>query len=355
MLDEIATLIAVGPIAVARVISTSGAGPRGVGATMLITTDGRPIGSLSAGCVEAAVIETALHVIDTGESAIEHFGYAADDAIAIGLTCGGEVEVFVERFDRSSSEVIAELVEARETGRPVALLTGLQAVPRRRVQTADPAPQPDMLDADARALLTAGVSGVIGTDECETPDHAPRQRTFVHTFAAPPRMILAGANDFVRAMAAAAGPLGYRVTVVDARPVFATRARFPQADDVVVDWPHRYLRAEQEAGRIDGRTAVCVMTHDTKFDVPVLAAALAMHVGFVGALGSRRTHADRLTRLRETGVTDAQLERLNSPVGLDIGAHSPEETAVSILAQIIADRGPSSGGALRDLDGPIHR
>jgi xanthine dehydrogenase accessory factor len=168
-------------------------------------------------------------------------------------------------------------------------------------------------------------------------------------------MVVFGAIDFAAAVARVGGFLGYRVTVCDARPVFATATRFPSADEVVVAWPHKYLRAEAEAGRIDGRTALCVLTHDPKFDVPLLEVALRLpSVGYVGAMGSRRTHDDRLRRLREAGLTDAELARLSSPVGLDLGARTPEETAVSIAAEIIALRWGGRGERLAETSGRIH-
>jgi xanthine dehydrogenase accessory factor len=167
-------------------------------------------------------------------------------------------------------------------------------------------------------------------------------------------MIVFGAIDFAAAVARMGSYLGYRVTVCDARPVFATSKRFPGAEEVVVDWPHRYLRGEVEAGRVDGRTVVCVLTHDPKFDVPVLEVALDQPLAYVGAMGSRRTHEDRLSRLREAGVTDKAIERLRSPIGLDLGARTPEETAVSIAAEVIAARWGGGGARLSDLDGRIH-
>ncbi|MGH3967867.1 MAG: XdhC family protein, partial [Mycobacterium sp.] len=148
--------------------------------------------------------------------------------------------------------------------------------------------------------------------------------------------------------------LGYRVTVCDARPVFATSARFPTADEVVVDWPNRYLAAQAEAGAIDKDTVICVLTHDPKFDVPVLEVALRLDAGYVGAMGSRRTNEDRLVRLRQAGLTDAELGRLASPIGLDLGARTPEETAVSIAADIIARRWGGGGRRLVDTGGRIH-
>ncbi len=179
---------------------------------------------------------------------------------------------------------------------------------------------------------------------------------FVWAFAPKPRMLVFGAIDFAAAVARVGGFLGYEVTVCDARPVFATTSRFPDADEVVVDWPHRYLAAEQEAGRIDRRTVITVLTHDPKFDVPLLEVALRLpEVAYVGAMGSRRTHEDRLDRLREAGITDEEIDRLSSPIGLDLGARTPEETAVSIAAEIIAGRWGGSGERLASTDGRIHR
>ncbi|MCF0095910.1 XdhC family protein [Micromonospora sp. MH99] len=173
-------------------------------------------------------------------------------------------------------------------------------------------------------------------------------------YATAPRMIVFGAIDFAAAVARIGAFLGYRVTVCDARAVFATDRRFPDAHEVVVQWPHRYLRAEVDAGRIDGRTVVCVLTHDPKFDVPLLALALRQPLAYVGAMGSRRTHDERHKLLREAGLTPEQLDRLASPIGLDLGGRTPEETAVSVAAQIVAARWGGSGRPLSALDGPIH-
>ena len=176
---------------------------------------------------------------------------------------------------------------------------------------------------------------------------------FIESFAPPPRMIIFGAVDFTAALAKVAKILGYRVTVCDARPVFATRARFPMADDVVVAWPDKYLaEVGADLGR---RDAVCVLTHDPKFDVPAIVAALKTDVGYLGAMGSRRTHEDRAARLRQAGVTDEGLARVMGPIGLDIGSRTPEETAVAICAEIIALRTGRDAPSLRDREGPIHR
>jgi xanthine dehydrogenase accessory factor len=177
---------------------------------------------------------------------------------------------------------------------------------------------------------------------------------FVNAMQPPPRMLVFGAIDFAAAMARIGVFLGYHVTVCDAREVFATRSRFPDAHEVVVNWPHRYLKAEAEAGRIDARTVVTVLTHDPKFDVPVLVEALKLDLAYVGAMGSRRTHEDRTARLREAGVTEEQMSRIASPIGLDLGARTPEETAVSIAAEIISLRWGGDATRLVKAEGPIH-
>ncbi|MFT4126660.1 MAG: XdhC family protein [Gordonia sp. (in: high G+C Gram-positive bacteria)] len=353
LLDHLAD----GPVALARVIATRGSAPREVGSAMAVTGDGQVLGSLSGGCVESAIVGVAESVLRDGIAACEHFGIADPDGFAIGLTCGGELEVFVERIGTDLAPDLRRLADACAQGTPTAWATTLGGHPRRQLVTATDRHRPWLrLDADVGDLLGTGRSGIIGVDDCDDAVGTGRPRTFVHTFASPARLILVGANDFVRALSSLGATLGYRVTVVDARPVFATRTRFPDADEVIVDWPGRYLAAERDAGRLDARTCVCVMTHDPKFDVPALQVALSDNVcGFVGALGSRRTVADRNTRLRKAGVTAEQLAALRSPLGLDLGGHTPAEAAVSIAAQLIAERNAGSGAALSAMPGEIHR
>ncbi len=205
---------------------------------------------------------------------------------------------------------------------------------------------------DAAAALAAGTTSVrrYGSHGEAIEDDVV---VFFESYAPPPRMIIFGAVDFTAALVRVAKVLGYHVTVCDAREVFATRARFPLADDVVVDWPHRHLEAV--GSTLGPRDAVCVLTHDVKFDVPAIIAALRTSVGYLGAMGSRRTTAQRAERLRAEGVTDAELERLMAPIGLDLGARTPEETAVAICAEIIARRTGSAAPSLSRADGPIHR
>jgi xanthine dehydrogenase accessory factor len=213
----------------------------------------------------------------------------------------------------------------------------------------------DAVGDDAMGLLALGHSATLTYG----PDGERRgegMRVFVWAFAPAPRMLVFGAIDFAAAVARVGAFLGYHVTVCDARPVFATRSRFPDADEVVVDWPHRYLTAEVEAGRIDARTVITVLTHDPKFDVPLLEVALRLpEVAYVGAMGSRRTHEDREQRLKEAGLSAEEIARLSSPIGLDLGARTPEETAISIAAEIIAGRWGGTGSRLADTGGRIHR
>jgi xanthine dehydrogenase accessory factor len=207
----------------------------------------------------------------------------------------------------------------------------------------------DAVRDDARGLLDQGSTAIVhyGPDGERRGDDIA---VFVSSYAPKPRMIVFGAIDFAAAVARVGSFLGYHVTVCDARPTFATRKRFPEADEVVVEWPHRYLAGTE----IDERTVVCVLTHDPKFDVPLLEVALRLPLAYLGAMGSRRTNDDRTLRLKELGFTEEDLARLHAPIGLDVGARTPEETAVSIAAEIIAARWGGSGAQLRHVSGPIH-
>jgi xanthine dehydrogenase accessory factor len=357
------------PVGVATVVGTWRSAPRPPGATMLVGPDGTAVGSVSGGCVEGAVYELGQTVIDNGEPVLARYGVSDDDAFEVGLTCGGTIEIFVQRVDRSGWPELAELAESVAAGAPVATATiirdeqggagpgraGRRLVvwPDRSAGTLGTRRLDEVVTEDARGALAAGRTGPISYGP-EGERLGDAVNVFVSTLAPPPRMIVFGAIDFAAAVARIGGFLGYQVTVCDARPVFATGRRFPGVE-VVVDWPHRYLAAEVAAGRVDARTVVCVLTHDPKFDVPALKVALAEDIAYVGAMGSRRTHADRLARLKAEGVTDDQLARLASPIGLDIGARTPEETAVSIAAEIISGRWGGGGQPLSTLDGSIHQ
>ena len=358
-----------GSVAMATVVGTQRSAPRPAGAVMLVMPDGTVSGSVSGGCVEGAVYELAGSVVADGTPALQRYGYSDEEAFAVGLTCGGIIDIFVERVSQESFPELASVAEDIAVGRPVAVATVVEHPDptwwgRRliiRPTGSDGTlghPRPDAAVADdATGLLAAGASTLLTYGP-----HGQRMesgmRVFVSSFQPRPRMIVFGAIDFAAALSQQGKLLGYDVTVCDARPVFATAARFPAADEVVVDWPHRYLRAEAEAGRLDRRTVVCVLTHDPKFDVPVLELALQLEgdeePSFVGAMGSRTTHEKRLARLREVGLDDAHLARLSSPIGLDLGGRTPEETAVSIAAEIITRQWGGSGRRLTDTDHRVH-
>ncbi|MDT0567093.1 XdhC/CoxI family protein [Streptomyces sp. DSM 3412] len=351
------------PFALATVSQVSGSAPLPVGTALAVDADGTAVGSISGGCVEAAVYDVCQHVLaHGGPPSHTSFGYSDDEAFAVGLTCGGEIEVLVQRVEPTAEPHLAAALEAVLAGRSCAVaqvIDGPGELIGRTLHIPDAGPHDGTLGgetedkvvvAPARALLRVGRTArvEVGGDA----DTCPRNLTvLVHAHAPRPRMLIFGAIDFAAALSEVGRFLGYHVTVCDARPVFATPARFPHADEIVTDWPHRYLAATET----DARTAVCVLTHDAKFDIPLLRLALALPVGYVGAMGSRRTHSHRIGLLREIGVPEEQLARLHSPIGLDLGARTPEEVAVSITAEIIAHANRGTGLPLSYGTGRIHR
>ncbi len=256
--------------------------------------------------------------------------------------------------------LLARLHAALEEGSPVAVATVIAGPEgsfggKMLVSPDDHVGGAGNEDLD-RAIVEAA-RGLLEGGRTDTVHFGPRgQRrmedvaVFVQSFAPPPRMYVFGAIDFASAVARVGKFMGYRVTVCDARPLFATRERFPSADEVVVSWPDDFLKTAP----VYKRTVICVLTHDPKFDVPVLLRALETPTGYIGAMGSRRTHNNRTARLKEEGVDDEQLARISSPIGLDIGARTPEETAIAIAAEIVALRTGHSGGRLAERSGPIH-
>ncbi|SDX61439.1 xanthine dehydrogenase accessory factor [Arthrobacter sp. cf158] len=398
--------------AVATIVGTGGSVPRPMGTSMMVSEHGEILGSLSGGCVEGAVVEAALEAMRDGGPRLESFGYSAEDAFAVGLTCGGELEVHIQPLGAGSPEL------SLFTGQPptkdqaqapaaVALIRRLGAgggvvvindpVRFRAMESEELAKlvgdHPATLFAAAaqvEPLLQGGraglvrlappeecIDGWVTTDrwaaESQEEETQPEPITlFVESRLPAARMLIFGANDFGAALLPAGQLLGYNVTLCDARPAFAQQSRFAGADQVVTDWPHRYLEAEAAARRIDNRTVVCVLTHDPKFDIPLLETALRFNLAYVGAMGSRRSHRQRVDALLAAGTTPEALERLHSPIGLDLGAVTPAEVAVSITAEIVAERGAAGikagtkagtkvdptiiGGfpSLKDTTGPIH-
>ncbi|MFI7499784.1 XdhC family protein [Streptomyces sp. NPDC049687] len=367
--------------AVATVVAVGGSAPRRPGAALAVDADGTAIGSVSGGCVEGAVYDLCQQALADGEPVLERFGYSDDEAFAVGLTCGGIIDVLVTpvRAGDPVRPVIAAGLKAAASGEASALarvVTGpadlvgraLLVRPDGRAEKRPDGRRHDgsyggsyeggfgahpeldrTVAAEAGAFLDAGRTGTLEIGEEGSRCGAPLT-VLVESSVPAPRMIVFGAIDFASALVRVGKFLGFHVTVCDARPVFATKARFPEADEIVVDWPHRYL----ERTEVDARTVLCVLTHDAKFDVPLLRLALRLPVAYVGAMGSRRTHLDRNERLREVGVTEWELARLHSPIGLDLGARTPEETALSIAAEIVAGRRGGSGVSLTGAHTPIH-
>ncbi len=379
ILSKITTWWAAGEtFGLATVVRTFRSAPRDPGAALAVSAGGEVIGSVSGGCVEGAVYELSMDVSGTGTPVLQTYGVSDDDAFAVGLTCGGILDIFVEPVNQARFPELGEIAGAVERGEAVAVATviaGPGQIGARRVIWARPEPgQGEGADAPGDGWH-AGASGTLGSgsrlDEAVDDDvrgmlaqgltgirrygaHGERRgdelSVFVNSFAPPARMLVFGAIDFAAAVARAGKFLGYHVTVCDARQVFATKSRFPDADQVVVEWPHRFLAGTP----VDSRTVICVLTHDPKFDVPLLEVALRTPAGYIGAMGSRRTHDDRLARLREAGLTDEELARLRSPIGLDLGARTPEETAVSIAAELIQLRRGGTGAPLTVTEGRIH-
>jgi xanthine dehydrogenase accessory factor len=367
---------------------------------MVVNADGRVAGSVSGGCVEGAVVLEALDVLESGETRLVRFGYSDDEAFAVGLTCGGVIDILVSPTLPPMEE---ELEAALAAGAPVVLATvvsqgdevaeptGSSATGTVEAPAAHAAFSylPDRgddelaVESEVRVGMTMLVRadgssvgglghptldavvrrdalGALGAGRSFVRNYGERGegrgvdvQVFLDVFAPPPRMVIFGAVDFTAALAKVAKVLGYDVTVCDARATFTTRERFPMADEVVVEWPDRWLAAH--GADLDAKDAVCVLTHDPKFDVPAIVAALSTDVGYIGAMGSRRTHGDRVARLIEAGCDEEALARVMAPIGLDIGARTPEETAVAICAEIVALQTGSDPRPLRDASGPIHR
>ncbi|GAA2217384.1 XdhC family protein [Streptomyces nogalater] len=343
------------PCALATVVAVRGSAPLAPGAALCVHADGTVLGSVSGGCVEGAVYDLAREVLASGEPQFASFGNS-DDAFAVDLTCGGEIDVFVQPVEHDTARVLAAAHLGEAVRRPVVVarvLSGLDgragaAVAVWKDGHLGSTGSPDLdqaVVADAHVLLGHDTTAV-RTYDLGVPGEP---RVVFEAWCPPPRLLVFGADAHAAAVSRIGAFLGYHVTVCDARSTFTTPERFPHAHEVVVDWPHRYLAGT----RTDDRTAVCVTTHDPKFDVPVLAEALGRPLAYVGALGSRRTQARRVRELREAGVSPDAVTRMHAPMGLDLGASTPQETAVSFAAELIALRSGRSGRSLSLLDGPI--
>ncbi len=317
-------------VAMAQVVATRRSAPRPIGSKLIVSEQGELAGSVSGGCVENEVVEAAREVLAGGEPRLLTYGISDDLALSVGLPCGGEIDVWV---DEPAPELLEQLGEIVREERRAVVLTDLEEGTSRLVRHGD--------DPVADELIRAGHSRVVELEG---------RRVFADTFGPPPRLLVYGAVDTADALCAAARGIGWHTIVADARGRFATPERLPNADEVLVAWPEETLAQVQP----DHATAIVVLTHDDKFDVPMLVGALATDAFYVGALGSRLNQERRRERLLEAGVDESALERISGPAGLDIGAHTPAETALSILAEIMAVRASRDGGRLRKSSGRIH-
>jgi len=317
-------------IALARVVATRRSAPRPVGSKLIVSETGELAGSVSGGCVESEVVEAARQVLASGDPQLLTFGISDDLALSVGLPCGGEIDVWI---DEPEPQLLDELpVVARDERRAV-FFVDLDDGTQRLVADGD--------DDVADELIRSGHSKLL---------ELHGRRVFADVFGPPPRLFVYGAVDTADALCAAAKAIGWRTIVADARGRFATRERLPHADEILVAWPEEALAQVAP----DHMTAILVLTHDDKFDLPLLTGALATEAYYIGALGSRRNQERRRERLLEAGVEGADLERISGPAGLDIGAHTPAETAVSMLAEIMAVRAGRDGGRLKESSGRIH-
>ena len=317
-------------VALARVVATRRSAPRPIGSKLAVSEGGELAGSVSGGCVENEVYDAAREVLRGGEPRLLTYGISDDQALSVGLPCGGEIDVWVDEPDPALLAELAKIVRAEERA---VLLTDLDGGESRLVRQGE-GPRADQ-------LIRGGHSGIVEVEG---------RRLFADVFGPPPRLLVYGAVDTAEALCAAAKALGWHTIVADARAKFATRERIPSAAELIVSWPEETLAKVQP----DHGTAVVVLTHDDRFDIPLLTAVLETDAFYIGALGSRRNQERRRGLLLEAGVDEHALERINGPAGLDIGAHTPAETAVSMLAEIMAVRAGREGGPLRLSSGRIH-
>ena len=309
------------PVAVATVISTWGSAPRPAGSRMAISQSGKIAGSVSGGCLEGEVFEQAQAILKGKPANLVHYGVSDDLAWTVGLSCGGEVDVLIEPL----AQVHRDLMAALEAERPVVLKTDV-----------GPAP-------GARQLLTAADPAMTNLLDRDTP--LRQEGVFLEPFPRPPELFIFGGSHVAIPLTRLASALGFRVTVVDARSKFADRERFPEARRVIHAWPDDVLKELP----MDGSTYVVILTHDPKFDDPTITAALRGRPRYIGAIGSKKTHRERVARLTAAGVSASEIERVHAPIGLDLGAQTAEETALAILSQMVAVRHGKQGGPMPGL------
>jgi xanthine dehydrogenase accessory factor len=322
-------------VALATVVRTRRSAPRPLGSKFA----GEMAGSVSGGCVEGAVVGEAQSVLAGGPPKLVFYGIANDEAWDVGLACGGEIWVWIERYEGWETPA--------ERAARVTVINGDHAGTHAFVT--EDGVTGEVPEELADRIVAAGAEA-ISAERNQTVLLDDDGLIFAEALVPSPRLVVVGAVDTADALCRMAGALGWRTVVIDPRAAFATAERIPSADQIVVKWPEQ---GYDEIG-LRPEDHIAVLTHDPKLDDPAISGALRRGVGYVGALGSRRTQEKRRERLRESGISDEQLERISGPIGLDLGAHTPEETAISILAEIVAVRAGREGGRLRDAKGRIH-
>jgi xanthine dehydrogenase accessory factor len=332
-------------VAVATVIRVEGTAPRPVGARMIVSSGGRMAGSVSGGCVETTVYEEMMDLLDGGPPRILHFGITDDMIWDVGLACGGTIDVFVQGLDPALVFSLGKLVDQGQAVALVAFVEG-EAAGSTALVTADGTILGPNVE---RAVTVAGEMLAARVERGAVHELAPDTRVFIEPFLPPPVLVIAGGVHVAIPLARFAKELGFRVIVVDPRAKFANEERFPEADQVMVAWPDEALAQL----RIGDTTYIVLLTHDPKIDEPTLATALKTGAAYVGAIGSRKTHADRYERMSKWGITGEELDRVYSPIGLDLGGSTPEETALSIIAEVVAVKNGRTGRSLRATTGPI--
>jgi xanthine dehydrogenase accessory factor len=340
-------------IAVATVVAVHGSAPRPAGARLVVTRSGGMAGSVSGGCVESDVFERALRVLEDGRPTLVQYTGAEFDDFGVGLACGGSIDVLIEPFE--ATDAWRALCEALDGERPSAWCVGLapDALLGRQLAVLFDGSRAGSVDPELDAVLAAEAlqsESSSGATVRALRWRGDTARVFVEVFPPPLRLYIVGATHTAIPLCRMAKELGFRVSVIDARSIFASEERFPEADERIHAWPEEAF----EKVDLDAAAHVVTLTHDPKFDLPALAFALRSQAGYIGALGSRITHARRVAELREQGFSDAELARIRTPVGLDIGGRTPEEVALSILAEMVAARRGRDGRPLALRRTPIH-
>ena len=333
-------------VAAATVIEVDGSAPRPVGARMIVSSGGSMAGSVSGGCVETVVYEELMDVLAGGSPRLLHFGITDDMIWDVGLACGGTIDVFCQPLEATLVAAVADLLKQAEAFALATVVAGDRSLGTTSLITARGTlmgPEEEELVTAAREMLASRrAAGTVQTI-------SPGLGVFIEPFLPPPLLVIIGGVHVAIPLTRFARELGFRVIVADPRAKFANRERFPEANEVLVEWPDDALAHV----KVDDATYIVVLTHDPKIDEPTLAAALKTRAAYVGAIGSRKTHAERHERMARWGVTAEDLRRVYGPIGLDLGGRTPEETALSIIAEVVAVKNGRSGASLRATSGPI--